>query len=106
MRKRKSEACVCLPERLRCARGEESQRTVAGAVGVSPPSYNQYESGLVEPTLSTLVKLAEHFGVSTDYLLGRQSIFALADVNEKLLGKVRTLVQEAKALERCIDRVR
>ena len=106
MRKRKSETCVCFPARLRCARGEESQRKVAEAVGVSPASYSQYESGLAEPTLSTLINLAEHFGVSIDYLLGRQTIFALADANEKLLVKVRTLVQEAKALEQCIDRVR
>lgn len=99
MRKRKGEACVCFPKRLRCARGEESQIKVAEAVGISQPTYNQYERGRAEPNLSTLIKLAEHFGVSIDYLLGRQTIIDVANAHEKFVKEARALIQEAKLLE-------
>lgn len=33
-------------------------------------TYVKYETGSSEPNFATLVKLAEYFGVSTDYLLG------------------------------------
>ena len=34
-------------------------------------SYRRYESGETEPTLSSLVKMADYFNVSLDYLAGR-----------------------------------
>lgn len=51
-----------------------TQRDVALKLGISQPSYIRYENGKSEPTLSNLVKLADIFDVSTDYLLGRKEI--------------------------------
>ncbi|MDY6367121.1 MAG: helix-turn-helix transcriptional regulator [Clostridia bacterium] len=51
-----------------------TQRDVATKLGISQPSYIRYENGKSEPTLSNLVKLADIFDVSTDYLLGRKEI--------------------------------
>ena len=48
-----------------------TQRQVANCLGISQPSYIRYENGKSEPTLNNLVKLADIFDVSTDYLLGR-----------------------------------
>lgn len=48
-----------------------TQRQVALALGISQPSYIRYEKGQAEPTLENLVKLADLFDVSVDYLLGR-----------------------------------
>lgn len=48
-----------------------SQKYVALSVGVSPPMVSQWESGIKEPSKETLLKLANLFNVTTDYLLGR-----------------------------------
>lgn len=48
-----------------------SQRLVAEYLGVKQPSYIRYEKGNSEPSLANLIKLAELYGVSVDYLLGR-----------------------------------
>lgn len=49
-----------------------TQREVASRLGISQPSYIRYEKGTAEPGLENLVKLADIFDVSTDYLLGRK----------------------------------
>lgn len=51
-----------------------TQRQVADALHVSQPSYIRYENGSSEPTLENLVKLADLYDVSVDYLLGRKEI--------------------------------
>lgn len=48
-----------------------SQKFVALSVGVSPPMVSQWESGIKEPSKESLLKLADLFNVTTDYLLGR-----------------------------------
>ena len=47
------------------------QREVAALLNVSQNTYSQYENGVIELTASNLIKLAEFYGVSVDYLLGR-----------------------------------
>ena len=48
-----------------------TQRQVAEYLQIAQPSYIRYENGSSEPTLENLVKLADCFDVSVDYLLGR-----------------------------------
>ena len=47
------------------------QREVAAALSVSQNTYSQYENGVIELTAENLIKLADLYGVSVDYLLGR-----------------------------------
>lgn len=47
------------------------QKDVASLLGIDRTTYAKYESGASEPNYETLLKLAEIFGVSTDYILGR-----------------------------------
>lgn len=47
------------------------QRDVAEHFGMAVRTYQNYEGGQREPNFSTLVALADYFGVTTDYLLGR-----------------------------------
>lgn len=49
-----------------------TQREVADYLGIKQPSYIRYENGGSEPSLENLVKLADLFDVSVDYLLGRK----------------------------------
>ncbi len=60
-------------ERLKELRGlyRYTQRQMAEKIGISQPSYIRYENGTSEPTLENLVKIANIFDVSADYLLGR-----------------------------------
>ena len=50
-----------------------TQREVAEHLGISQPSYIRYENGRSEPTIENLVKLADLFDVSLDYLCGRKN---------------------------------
>lgn len=61
-----------LPTRLRMerARTNETQKQVAERAGISAPSLCTYEQGTRTPTMQTLRKLAEAYGVSLDYLAG------------------------------------
>lgn len=51
-----------------------TQREVAQRLGISQPSYIRYENGSAEPTLENLVKIADLYDVSVDFLLGRREI--------------------------------
>ena len=48
-----------------------TQKQVAESIGLSIRGYQNYEHDIKEPTLGNINKLADYFGVTTDYLLGR-----------------------------------
>ena len=48
-----------------------SQRVVSKELGVSQAVLSHYENGVREPGLDFVVRAAEYYHVSTDYLLGR-----------------------------------
>ncbi len=60
-------------ERVRILRKEkgETQVQVAAAIGVAEEHYQRYERGASLPSIESAWKLADHFGVSVDYLIGR-----------------------------------
>ncbi len=45
------------------------QREVAAYLNVSQNTYSQYETGVIALTAEVLIKLADFYGVSIDYLL-------------------------------------
>lgn len=49
-----------------------SQKAAAISLGVKPPSMSGWESGDTKPTLENLKAMAELYGVTIDYLLGRE----------------------------------
>lgn len=48
-----------------------SQQKLADDLGLSIQSVNYYIHEKREPSIATLIKLADYFGVSVDYLIGR-----------------------------------
>ena len=48
-----------------------SQQRLADAIGVSQQAINQYENHSVEPDISILTRLADHFNTSIDFVVGR-----------------------------------
>ena len=63
---------MCFPKRLkelRLAHGE-TQRDLANAVEVGRTTISEYESGKIVPKQEGLLRIANHFNVSVDYLTG------------------------------------
>ena len=58
---------------LRIDRGL-TQREIAAVLGVSQNTYSQYEIGVLNYPVEAIVKLADFYDVSVDYLLGRTGI--------------------------------
>jgi len=65
-----------LAQRLLYQRQEKkkTQAEMASLLGITRQAYGYYEKGEREPDNESLNKLADFFGVTTDYLLGRTDI--------------------------------
>lgn len=67
---------IILSERLKLLRNEQrlTQQNLADLLGVKLRTYQYYESGNDKshrPDLETLVVMADFYGVTIDYLVGR-----------------------------------
>lgn len=51
-----------------------SQMDLGLELDIGHTSIQQYEAGQHEPSFSTLIKIADFFGVTVDYLIGRTPI--------------------------------
>ena len=62
-----------ISKKLKSAREEtgKSQTQVSKDTGINNKTLSGYERGVSEPDLATLSLLADYYGVSLDYLLGR-----------------------------------
>lgn len=80
-----------------------TQKQVSKDLHIAPTTFNGYIKGNREPDYSILVKLADYFEVSTDFLLGVTNIRKYAekslDVREgDLVGTYRCLHPEKQEL--------
>ena len=64
-----------IDERLKELRKQKgiTQKQVYTAIEVSERNYQSFEYGTVRPNHDNIIKLADYFQVSTDYLLGRSN---------------------------------
>lgn len=67
--------------KLKELRGKKSQREVAEDLDVTQRTYSSYERCDREANYETMIKLANYFNVSLDYLLGRDD--TLQSFNEQ-----------------------
>ena len=51
-----------------------SQKALADAIGVSQQSVNKYENHNIEPDIETLIRIADFFETSVDYLIGHSNV--------------------------------
>lgn len=75
-----------------------TQSEVASALGVSSVVYSRYENGKRQPSIDTLIQMADIFGVTVDYLLGRQDFedSTLSEYELHLLIASRNADERAK----------
>lgn len=61
-------------ERLRDLREDHdlTQKEIAAVLGIDQRVYSTYETGKREIPVHHLIKLADYYNVTTDYLLGRK----------------------------------
>lgn len=80
-----------------------SQQQLADIIGVSQQSVNKYENQDVEPDIAILIKIADFFSVSVDYLIGRTSspdfsVSSLSKDEKLIISKYKTLTKKEKEI--------
>ena len=78
-----------------------TQKEVALAINVSAQSYGYYENWINKPDPETLIKLADFFEVSIDYLVGRSDDFG----NVNVIANGAELSEYEKTLLECFDKL-
>lgn len=71
---------------LRKSNGFKTMQDFCEESGISFSTYQNYETGRRVPTVEILVKIADFYGVTTDYLLGREPVpdpFAERNLNKE-----------------------
>ena len=81
-----------------------SQKYVAITLGVQPPNVSRWESGVTFPTVENLMKLADLYQVTTDYLLGRQ-LAGPVDVTSDELDILRAYRSASADTRRAVEAV-
>lgn len=99
-----------LGDRLRKLRMENHLRQdqVARLVGVERSSVSLWEGNLRQPSYTTLVRLANLYGVTTDYLLGRvdDRLLDLSGLTSIEVASVAQLVAEMTAKNKKLEELR
>lgn len=77
----------------------KTQTEIAQQLNITQQTYAKYELGNLEPNIQILCKLADFYGVSLDYLVGREfsNKYGYISEDEKtLLNVYRTLNEQNK----------
>ena len=51
-----------------------SQKQLAELIGVSQQSVNKYENHNIEPDIEVMIRIADYFNTSVDYLIGHTDV--------------------------------
>ena len=83
--------------RLRTAHGI-TQVELAHRLGVSKQSVSNWESNNIQPSIELLEKIADLFGVTTDYLLGREDLQGLdvSGLTAQQVAHLQMLVEDLR----------
>lgn len=79
-----------------CAERNIAPTVVCKAIGLSNAAYSAWDNNSV-PRRTTLKKLADYFGVSVDYLLGKEDIAPASPIEnnkKELLGHIDQMTDE------------
>lgn len=82
---------------LRLARGL-SQVDLADALGVTKQSVSNWENSNIQPSIDMLLRLANYFSVSTDYILGMddRDYIEVTGLNEQELAHIRQIIDDIR----------
>ena len=91
----------CFSDTLSALRRERniSQRQAASELGISQALLSHYENGLREPRLDFVVKVCDYYGVTADYMLGREETPSRKSAEfEEIFEELRALSDKASSL--------
>lgn len=77
-----------------------SQEEVADALNVKNYTIGNWERNRAEPNMSAIIELANYFGCTTDYLLGRENDFGIVNVETSLSSFQNKLLEVVDKLSR------
>lgn len=81
----------------------QTQATVAKAIGVDRTTYAKYESGASEPSFEMLQRMAKYYNVSVGFLMGETELSTNSDhIRIPVLGRVAAGIP-IDAIEEVID---
>jgi transcriptional regulator with XRE-family HTH domain len=83
-----------------------NMKELGSKVGLSESTISLYENGKRQPDNETMLKFADFFGVSVDYLLGRQEepTPTLTDEEKELFNLITQLTdEEVEELSKFVD---
>lgn len=93
-------------QRLRQLRTERkiSQSELAAVLNISNRTISMYEQGNSEPNVETIIKIADYFNVTTDYLIGRanektpelQQLYESIGLSENSIDLLASMAQYEK----------
>ena len=71
-----------------------SQREMAKKLNISQGTYNNWENGKTEPSISDLIEISKMFKVCVDYLIGNQEEEVSVKEDESTLRKIYRAIQK------------
>jgi len=69
-------------------------KRIAEALGVTVQAVSSYKNGTAHPKTENLIKIAEYYGVSLDYIVGLSSVKSL-DASVQVIGNATGLTEKA-----------
>lgn len=82
---------------LMCEQGT-TQDVLAEKIGKTRQTISQYVNGISEPGYDTLIKIADYFNVSTDYLLGRTKTKSADETEQAVIAYTGLSEENVKTL--------
>jgi len=91
---------VTFADRLKNLRNAKrlTQKQVSEDFSINVRTYRGYESGEVEPPVSGMSKLADYFGVSLDYLVGRSDNPGVSYLTRTKFAEILEALRISKAV--------
>lgn len=77
------------------------QSELAQAVGISQKTLSNYETGKTNPDSYAIIKLAEFFNVSTDYLLGVED----RDTRSRRTANIKRMEKRLDDMQAALDEI-
>lgn len=86
---------------LRIAAGY-TQVTLAKKLGVSKQAVSNWENDNIQPSIEMLIRLADTFNVTTDYLLGRENTARLnvEGLSDTAIAHISMLVDDLRSTQK------
>lgn len=91
---------IMLNERIKELRTERNitQVTLAKELSVSKQSVSNWENDNIQPSIDMLIKIAEFFSVSTDYLLGldNKKYIEITGLSEVKVAHIQQIIDDMR----------